>query len=68
MTRLTVSIKEAAAALGVSTSSVWRWARAGELPSVRIGGRRLIPCDALRRRIEAPSVNPNTTPARRGAK
>ena len=38
-----VSVTEAARQLGVSLSTVWRRIRRGELPSVRVHGRRLIP-------------------------
>jgi excisionase family DNA binding protein len=37
------TVVEAGQLLGVSTSTVWRLLRRGALPSVRSGGRRLIP-------------------------
>ena len=43
-------VAEAARRLGVSTSTVWRLLRRGELPSVRERGRRLIPERAVIRR------------------
>ncbi|MBN1237177.1 MAG: helix-turn-helix domain-containing protein [Gammaproteobacteria bacterium] len=43
-----VGIADAARALGVSESTVWRMIRRGALPSVRQGGRRLVPSGALR--------------------
>ncbi|MGQ0733931.1 MAG: helix-turn-helix domain-containing protein [Acidobacteriota bacterium] len=45
-----ISVDEAGRALGVSRSTVWRLIQRGELPSVRRGGRRLVPADAARRR------------------
>ncbi len=42
-----VGVDEAGRALGVSASTVWRMIRRGALPSVRQGGRRWIPKDAL---------------------
>lgn len=45
-----LSIAEAGRALGVSESTVWRLLRRGALPSIRKGGRRLIPQQALSRR------------------
>ena len=42
-----VGIVEAGRALGVSRSAIWRLIRRGELPSIRRGGRRLIPSTAL---------------------
>jgi len=44
-----VTVAEAGHALGVSESTVWRRIRRGVLASVRSGGRRLIPRDALAR-------------------
>jgi len=43
-----VSVSDASEALGVSESTVWRLIRRGALASVRRGGRRLIPREALR--------------------
>lgn len=40
---------EAGRVLGVSASTVWRLLRDGRIPSVRSGGRRLIPAAALQR-------------------
>jgi excisionase family DNA binding protein len=45
-----LTIPQAARALGVSEATVWRRLRAGALPSVRRGGRRLIPARAVRGR------------------
>ncbi len=47
-----VSVDEAGASLGVSASTVWRMIRRGDLDSVRMGGRRLIPEDALQVRMQ----------------
>ena len=43
-----VSVANAGHLLGVSRSTIWRMIRRGELPSIRQGGRRLVPADALR--------------------
>jgi excisionase family DNA binding protein len=45
-----ITVEEAGRALGVSRSTVWRLIQRGELPSVRRGGRRLVPADAARKR------------------
>lgn len=45
-----ISVEEAGRALGVSRSTVWRLIQRGELPSIRRGGRRLVPADAARKR------------------
>lgn len=47
-----VSVTAASAQLGVSLSTVWRLIRKGELPTVRVGGRRLVRAASLRLRVE----------------
>lgn len=47
MERLTVSVDEAARALGISRAHAFRMATAGGLPTVRLGKRLLVPIDAL---------------------
>jgi excisionase family DNA binding protein len=44
-----LTVEEAGRALGLSRSTVWRRIQRGELPSVRRGGRRLVPAEAVRR-------------------
>src|SRR5204862_5862758 len=46
-----VTVDEAGRALGVSRSTVWRLIQRGDLPSVRRGGRRLVPAIAVQTRI-----------------
>lgn len=55
-----VTVDEAGRALSVSVSTIWRRIRSGELPSVRRGGRRLIPVRALRARAKATKLEPLT--------
>ena len=45
-----ITVEEAGRALGVSRSTVWRLIQRGELPSVRRGGRRLVPATAIQTR------------------
>jgi excisionase family DNA binding protein len=47
--RLALSIDEAAAALGLSASSIWKWISVGELRAVKLGGRTLITAEELDR-------------------
>ena len=47
--RLAVSVNEAAAALGLSASSIWKWISLGQLRAIRIGGRTLITAEELKR-------------------
>lgn len=50
MARDLITVEEAGRALGVSRSTVWRLIQRGELPSIRRGGRRLVPAEAARKR------------------
>jgi excisionase family DNA binding protein len=45
-----VTVDEAGRALGVSRSTVWRLIQRGDLPSIRRGGRRLVPTTAIQTR------------------
>lgn len=45
----TVSVVEAAAMLGIAPNSYYRAARSGEVPSLRVGGRVLVPREPLMR-------------------
>ena len=59
--RLTYSVKEAAAALGVSEWMVREEIRVGRIDSVRFGARILIPRQALERLVvtrNRPTTNP----------
>jgi excisionase family DNA binding protein len=44
---LLLSVEEAGGVLGISRSTVWRLIRRGSIRSIRKGGRRLIPKEAL---------------------
>ncbi len=50
MPQALITVEEAGRALGVSRSTVWRLIQRGDIPSVRRGGRRLVPADAARKR------------------
>lgn len=45
-----ITVEQAGRALGVSRSTVWRLIQRGDLPSVRRGGRRLVPARAVQSR------------------
>ena len=45
-----ITVEEAGRTLGVSRSTVWRLIQRGDLPSVRRGGRRLVPARAIQAR------------------
>ena len=46
--RLAVSVKEAAQIIGIGRTRLYELLNSGELPSIRIGFRRLIKIEALR--------------------
>ena len=48
----TMTVREAAEALGVGLNQAYGAADRGEIPSIRIGGRILIPRSALARLLE----------------
>ena len=45
-----ITVEEVGRTLGVSRSTVWRLIQRGDLPSVRRGGRRLVPARAIQTR------------------
>jgi excisionase family DNA binding protein len=51
--KLAFSVHEAAGALGLSASSIWKWISLGQLRAVRVGGRTLIPADELDRILKS---------------
>jgi excisionase family DNA binding protein len=50
--RKTLSIPEAGKALGIGRSAAYEAARTGQLPTIRIGRRLLVPVVALERLLE----------------
>jgi len=61
MSKLVLSVREAAEILGISVSSVRRLIKRGELPIVTLGlDRRLIPRVGLERHIEALTTSMTT--------
>jgi excisionase family DNA binding protein len=60
---LTVTVSQAAHMLGVSRSAGYDAARRGELPTIRIGRRLVVPRRALERMLEGnPEVSARTSP------
>jgi excisionase family DNA binding protein len=53
--QLAHSIDDAAARLGVSVSTIWRLIRSGQLRTVKILGRTLVPESELQRLVQPPS-------------
>ena len=52
---LTMTVEEAAAALGISRNLAYAAARDGRIPAIRIGRRLLVPRRALERLLEVPN-------------
>jgi excisionase family DNA binding protein len=52
--RLTLTVEEAAATLGISRAFAYEAVRRGEIPSIRIGRRVLVPHAALNRLLSSP--------------
>lgn len=46
--RLTMSVEQAAMALGISRGTCYEAVRSGQIPTVRLGRRLLVPVEALR--------------------
>lgn len=57
MSEMTMTVEQAAKALGLSRSLAYEAVRTGELPSLRIGGRILIPRVALEELLKRPSAD-----------
>jgi excisionase family DNA binding protein len=53
-----MSVDEAAEALGIARSTLYREFGAGRLSSVKIGGRRLVPASAIAQRIASAGTRP----------
>jgi excisionase family DNA binding protein len=61
--RYTITIPEAAIVLGVSRNSAYQAARCGELPTIQVGRRKLVPTDKLRLMLGAkPTKRPIRPP------
>jgi single-strand DNA-binding protein len=64
--RMTYSVEEAAAILGVSKSKIYDSVRNGELRGVQVGRRVVVPCDALET-LMAPSIGGESRESSEGA-
>ncbi len=51
-TRATYGVQEAAKILGIGRNAAYEAARRGDIPTIRIGGRILVPKAALERMLE----------------
>ena len=55
--KLALSVKEAAAAIGISDRKIWDLINVSGFPSARLGGRVIIPVDDLRRWLSQQAVS-----------
>jgi len=58
--KLTISCEEARKQLGVSRGSIYQAVNTGQIPSIRVGRRILIPVNALRKLLEEPTGDQKT--------
>ena len=58
--RLTLTVEEAAEILGISRAFAYEAVRRGEVPSIRIGRRILVPRAALNRLLSSDQQSPDT--------
>lgn len=63
MQRRTVSVPELASALGISERTAYDWLKKGIVRSVKIGGRLLIPREAIDELLAPSSPQPAGHPA-----
>lgn len=64
--RLTFTVEEAAKALGIGRGLAYEGVRIGAIPSVRIGGRVLIPKSRLQALLDGESDGANTMTSESG--
>lgn len=55
MERLTFTVEEAAKVLGIGRGTAYEGVRTGQIPSITVGRRRLVPRAALLKLLEEPS-------------
>lgn len=59
---LTLSVEETAHLLGISRGLAYTLANRGEIPSIRLGRRLLVPRHALHQLLEQPTTHPEHGP------
>lgn len=58
MTRLTYTVEEAAEVLGISRAAAYRCVKRGELRSVQLGRRIVVPVSAVDDLVHSPALVP----------
>ncbi len=46
--RIGLTVPEAAKQIGIGPALAWRLVKSGEMPSIKLGSRRIVPVDKLR--------------------
>lgn len=57
--RRTISVEEAGRQLGLSRNSAYQAAGRGEIPTIKIGRRLLVPVVAFERLLDQPAFSPD---------
>ena len=57
--RLAVTVEEASSALGISRSRAYEIIKRGQIPTIKLGGRLLVPWSQLTALIERKSLESN---------
>ena len=60
--RRTITVTEAAKILGIGRAAAYEGARSGDIPTIRIGKRILVPVVALERMLEQASIHATHAP------
>ncbi|MDF2810485.1 MAG: excisionase [Microvirga sp.] len=53
MEPVTISVRDAAKAIGIGRVTLYKWIDEGKVESIRVGGRRLIKVESVRKLVEA---------------
>lgn len=53
MEQVTCSVDSAAQAIGVCRASIYNWMKQGKIENVKVGSRRLVKVDSVRKLVEA---------------
>lgn len=59
-TRITMSVEEAAAMIGLGRNAAYEAVRRGDIPSVRIGGRIFVPVASFRKLFDVDTAKNET--------
>jgi len=52
MTRQTISVRDAGKVLGLGANAAYRAVKAGDIPSIKLGGKIVVPLPALEKMLQ----------------